>query len=194
VVRTTGPCTGAMGGGSMGGPAQDLILTSNGAGTCQVELTFSNGDTSSLNVVFVSQARPYDDCDPNFIAVNDAGIECIPGECQLSIQAPCDAGPTSAWDASSCTVPITATTLDGGWGCQPDPSFQDCTAGTCVPPCITGQYALLCVRPSVNDAGQSDIAPPPPPPLNCVSAPTLDPGIPFSQPLDAELYCCPCGS
>ena len=96
VVNTTGPCTVVMGGGSMGGPADALILTSEDAGTCQVELTFGTGATTAFNVDFVSVSRPFGSdptgCGYNFIAVNDAGSLCLPSACQLSIQAPCETG------------------------------------------------------------------------------------------------------
>lgn len=91
VVKTTGPCSGMMGGGSLGGPAGVLLLTGNGAGTCQLEVTFGTGATTTLDVVFVSQPGP---CGAEeFVALDDAGSPCIPSACQLLTQATtCDAG------------------------------------------------------------------------------------------------------
>ena len=109
--------------------------------------------------------------------------------CCLIPSSPDDSGP-------SCTVPITSTTLDGGWVCEPSPSFQNCTGSTCVSPCMTGQYFLDCAGPILlNDAGQQEFPDPPAPPvsLGCVFAPTSDTG-PFTEPSNAELLCCSCGS
>jgi hypothetical protein len=36
--------------------SQDITLAASGAGTCHVELTFGNGATSSVDMVFTSQS------------------------------------------------------------------------------------------------------------------------------------------
>jgi hypothetical protein len=93
-VKTTGPCTGSVGvtGVDLSEPSW-LVLTASAAGTCQVELTFETGTTTTFNVDFVSVPPPLDGCNYAFIAVNDAGSQCVPSACVLSIPAPtCDAG------------------------------------------------------------------------------------------------------
>jgi hypothetical protein len=96
-----------------------------------------------------------------------------------------EAGSTSGNDASVCTIPSNATTIDGGWGCQPDPTLRDCTlpADTCVLPCAAGEFTLQCLTPQSAPAGQP---PPPDPSLGCKLGPTSEPSYEL-------IWCCPCG-
>jgi hypothetical protein len=88
VVNTTGPCTS-----SAASIAEDILLTSNDAGTCHVQITFESGATSSVDVDFVSVAPPLSGCDQGFVAVSMDGGLCVPNACELSLPEPiCDAG------------------------------------------------------------------------------------------------------
>jgi hypothetical protein len=76
--------------------AQNIMLTSNGAGTCHVELTFGNGATSSVEVDFMAVSPPLPGCDDEFLAVTADGSPCN-GPCggYFTVSAPdplCDAG------------------------------------------------------------------------------------------------------
>ena len=95
VVATTGPCTAAV--GQPGESAQQIVLTSIGAGTCHVAWAFGSGATSSVDVDFVAQWRALGSdphgCGQEFIAVTADGSPCIAFGCQVSFPEPmCDAG------------------------------------------------------------------------------------------------------
>jgi hypothetical protein len=67
-----------------------------------------------------------------------------------------------------------------------------------MPACVSGQYPLRCVSPGADDAGRVEQAPTPSAALKCVFAPTFEPGdgsppVPFSEPPNDQVYCCPCG-
>jgi hypothetical protein len=96
VVKTTGPCT-VNSVDPMSADGQSLRLQTNGAGTCHVEMTFGSGATLSVDVNVTSRWRPVGSdphaCGQEFIAVNDAGSDCLPSACEFSIPGRvCDAG------------------------------------------------------------------------------------------------------
>jgi hypothetical protein len=67
--------------------SQDITLTSNGAGTCHVELTFGSGATSSVDVDFTSQWRSCG-ADPH-----GCGQAFVAADTTVSVPEPmCDAG------------------------------------------------------------------------------------------------------
>jgi hypothetical protein len=91
VVTTTGPCTATVAGPN----GEDLILTGNGAGTCQVERTVTGGAAQSADVNFISAWLPLGTdphgCGQGFLAVTETGSVCI--GCELSVpEFTCDAG------------------------------------------------------------------------------------------------------
>jgi hypothetical protein len=102
VAKTTGPCSVCppaapntpISGCAVPEHSRYIIVIANGAGTCQVELTFGNGATSSVDLDFTSHwiacgSDPHG-CGEGFIAVNaDGGSPNI----QLSVPEPiCDTG------------------------------------------------------------------------------------------------------
>ncbi len=106
LITTTGPCVasdgdggadislGLSGGGQISVPndGQEIVVAGNGEGTCQVQLRFANGDTTSVDVNFASMWYPLgtdpQGCGEGFVAVTSDGGGCI--GCQLELpQAVC---------------------------------------------------------------------------------------------------------
>jgi hypothetical protein len=87
VVKTTGPCTASAAHFVVAAQdAQNIMLISNDAGTCHVEITLGNGATSSVDVEFMSVSRAFG-CGQEFVPITADGNDLI------SVAAPvCDAG------------------------------------------------------------------------------------------------------
>jgi len=99
-VKTTGPCSvcGMPPGGSgcaVLGNAPYIVLLASGAGTCHVEIAFGSGNTSSVDVDFVSDSGQRPACcgtGEGFVPVTADGSYYNP-----TVQDPaCDAGQDAA--------------------------------------------------------------------------------------------------
>jgi hypothetical protein len=70
--------------------SQGITVSANGAGTCQVELTFASGATSSVDVKFMSVPQACGNV--GFVPVGADGGPCYACS-QMSLAGPmCDAG------------------------------------------------------------------------------------------------------